>query len=78
MGTQPPGGYVQVVGGYTPPGYIWGKVMFLQVSVILFGGCTWLRGCVGVGMCGLGGVRGERGGMHGEREACVAKGGHAW
>ena len=25
-------------------------------------------------MCGLGGVRGERGGMHGEREACVAKG----
>ena len=45
-----------------------GKVMFLHLSVMLFtGGTHMVKG----GMCGEGGMHGERGDVHGER-------GHAW
>ena len=51
----------------------WGKVMFLQESVILSTGgwCAWPGGVHGRGACMAGG------GMHGEGGPCIA-GGHAW
>ena len=47
-----------------------GKVMFSQVFVILFTGGGWGWAFMAEGVC-------VAGGMHGNREACMA-GGHAW
>ena len=71
---------------YLPPANeVWGKVIFLHLSVILFtggacvvaGGCAWLPGAcmVAGGVRGSGGACVVTGGMHGCWGACMVAGG---